>query len=159
VTIRPANADEVPVVVNILRRSFATVAERFSLTAENCPRSPAFYTAQRFREDYDKGMQYYLLEQSDEVCGCVAMEPAKPGVVYLGRLAVVPEHRSKGLGTALVRHALAEAKAAGATRVEIGTISEDTPLGEWYSRFGFVLTTTKKFDGFPFIVAFMAKEL
>ena len=34
-TIRPARAEEGPMVVDMLRRSFATVAKRFGLTTEN----------------------------------------------------------------------------------------------------------------------------
>ena len=158
-TIRPAHADDIQTVVSVLRRACATVAERFGLTPENCPKSPAFYTEDRVKDDLERGHRYYLLEDGAEVCGCVALEQARPDMCYLGRLAVPGEHRSRGFGQALVHHALAEAAKIGATRVEIGIISEDTRLKEWYGRFGFVQTGTKTFDHLPFVVAFMAKEL
>lgn len=158
-TIRSIRIDESQAAVDILRRSFATVAERFGLTMENCPRNMAFYTEQRFVEDINRGMQFYLLENDGQVYGCVALERAKSDMIYLGRLAVLPEHRSKGLGQALVHHIFAEAKQMGVKRVEIGVISEDTQLKDWYRQFGFVQTGTKAFDHLPFVVAFMAKEL
>ena len=158
-TIRPVRRDEGPVVVDLLRRSFATVAERFGLTIENCPKNMTFYTEQRFVEDVDRGMQYYLLEDGGQICGCVALEPAKPKTVYLGRLAVLPEHRSKGLGQALVRYLFTEAKQMGIRRVEIGIIEEDAQLKDWYRQFGFTPTGVKTFDHLPFVVGFMAKEL
>jgi predicted N-acetyltransferase YhbS len=158
-TIRPANAEDVSTVVSILRRACATVAERFGLTEENCPKSPAFYTRQRVEEDIARGVQYFLLEEDRQTCACVAMEQAKPGVVYLERLAVLPDRRGQGFGQALVHHVLAQAKAIDAARVEIGIISEDTGLKDWYGRFGFIETGTKTFDHLPFVVAFMAKEL
>jgi len=158
-TIRPIRNDEGPVVVDLLRRSFATVAERFDLTTENCPKHVAFYTEKRFAEDIDRGMRYYLLEEEGRLCGCVALEPAKPGVVYLGRLAVLPEHRSQGFGQALVRHVFDEAEQMGISRVEIGIIEADTNLKNWYRQFGFESTGAKTFDHLPFVVGFMAKEL
>jgi len=157
--IRPANADDIQTVVDVLRRACATVAERFGLTPENCPKNPAFYTEDRVQADLERGVRYYFLEEDTEVCGCVALEKAKPEVCYLERLAVLPESRSQGFGTALMHHALAEAAKIGATRVEIGIISEDTRLKDWYGRFGFVQTGTRAFDHLPFVVAFMAKEL
>jgi ribosomal protein S18 acetylase RimI-like enzyme len=158
-TIRPMDGDEVDMLADLLRRSFATTAERFGLTVESCPKSPAFYTSQRVAADLDRGATYSFLEEDGHVCGCVAVEHAKPGVVYLERLAVLPEHRSKGYGRALVRYALAEAKAGGAERVEIGIFAEDTQIKDWYRQFGFEQTGTKKFEHLPFVVAFMAVEL
>jgi N-acetylglutamate synthase-like GNAT family acetyltransferase len=158
-TIRPAHTDDVRTVVSLLRRACATVARRFGLTEENCPKSPAFYTEDRVKADLERGVQYYFLEEQGEVCGCVALEKARPDVGYLERLAVLPEHRSKGYGGALVRHVLTQAESMGLKRIGIGIIDEDAPLREWYRRFGFVLTGTKKFDHLPFTVAFMEKEL
>jgi len=158
-TIRPINAEDTQTLLDVIRRACATVAKRFALTPENCPRSPAFYTINRLEEDINRGIRYYLLEEDADVRGCVALEGAKPDVCYLERLAVLPKHRSKGLGTALVQHAFTEAGTLGAKRIEIGIIAEDTELKEWYRRFGFVLTGTKTFDHLPFVVAFMAKKL
>jgi len=146
-------------VVDLLRRSFATVAERFGLTMENCPKNVAFYTEERFAEDLERGMQYYLLEDDGQICGCIALERAKPEMAYLGRLAVLPEQRHKGLGRALVHHIFSEARRIGVRRVEIGIIEEDTRLKDWYRRLGFVPTGTKTFDHLPFVVGFLAIEL
>ena len=157
--VRVSAPQDAGVIVDVLHRSFGTVAERFGLTEENCPRHIAFYTEARLREDMDRGMQFYVLEDNSNICGCVALEPAKPGVGYLGRLAVLPPHRSKGFGRTLVRHALVQAGRIGIKRVEIGLISDDEQLKAWYKQFGFVQTTTREFEGFPFTVAFMTKEL
>ena len=158
-TIRNLDSNETGALVDVLRRSCATVAERFGLTQENCPRHIAFYTPERLKEDVDRGMRFYVWEDDGRICGCVALEPAKPGVCYLGRLAVLPEHRGRGHGQALVQHALEQAREIGVNRVEIGIISEDSRLKDWYGRFGFLQTGTKTFDHLPFVVAFMALEL
>jgi len=157
--IREAQASDIPLILDILVRSFAGVAQRFGLTPENCPKHLAFCTAERLEQDVARGLQFYLLEDNETACGCVAMEHPKPEVVYLERLAVLPEFRSKGFGRALVRHVLDQAKAVGVQRVEIGIIAEDVELKQWYERFGFAQTGTRTFEHLPFVVAFMAVQL
>ena len=158
-TIRSIRDNENTTVADVLRRSFVDVAQRFALTEGNCGKNPAFCTEERVIEERAKGAEFYLLEDGGQICGCVAMERPRPEVVYLERLGVVPEHRSKGFGRALVHHVFAEARAAGAGRVEIAIIAQDMPVKNWYRQFGFVETSTRKFDHLPFVVAFMAKEL
>lgn len=157
--IRPAQAVDVNTIVSVLQRAFATTAERFGLTRENCPSNPAFATPERVTEDITRGMQYYLLWANGHACGCVAMERPDAERVYLGRLGVVPERRSQGLGKALVEHVLGEAERIGVQRVELGLFAKDTPLQQWYGRLGFRPTGTKEFEHLPLLVAFMAKDL
>lgn len=157
--IKKASIADIPVLLGILRKSFADVAEKFNLTVENCPKNLAFCTEQRIKDDFDRGLNYYILEDDSQPRGCVALEKASSDVCYLERLAVLPEHRRKGFGRALVNHISDEAKKTGIRRVEIGIISEDTDLKDWYKKFGFVQKNTKRFDHLPFIVAFMFVEL
>ena len=159
VVIREASKNDVATLVGILRSSFAGVAERFSLTIENCPKNLAFCTEQRIEDDFERGLKFYILEQGGQPCGCVALEKASSEICYLERLAVPPGHRGKGFGTALVNHILQRARRMGMQRVEIGIISKQTDLKEWYRKFGFVEKNTKKFDHLPFIVAYMFAEL
>jgi N-acetylglutamate synthase-like GNAT family acetyltransferase len=156
--LQPVDGD-VDTAARILRRAFATVAKRFGLTKENCPRSPAFATRRRVREEMQRGVRYYLLEVAAEARGCVALEHARREVVYLERLGVLPEHGAKGYGKALVHHVLAQATSLGARRVEIGIIAADTHLKNWYGQFGFEETGTKTFDHLPFVVGFLARKL
>ncbi len=157
--IRQANEDDIGNLVNLLRSSFSDVAERFELTIENCPKNLAFCTKERIKSDFDRGLIYYILEKEDQPCGCVAIEKATPDVCYLERLAVLPRHRRKGYGKALVNHIFDQAGKNDAKKLEIGIIAEDKKLTNWYSKFGFVLKGTKKFEHLPFIVAFMSAEI
>ena len=102
--IRDAKKSDKEVLIALIRDSFRDVAEKFALTAENCPRFPAFNAKERVEGDFKKGLKYYILEKNNKVCGCVALEKAGPDLCYLGRLAVLPEHRNKGFGQALVNH-------------------------------------------------------
>jgi N-acetylglutamate synthase-like GNAT family acetyltransferase len=157
--VREANETDVGALVTLLRDSFRDVAERFGLTVANCPRNLAFCTEQRIKGDVERGLSYYILEQDDGPCGCVALEKASPDVCYLERLAVLPEHRRKGYGKILVEHIFDKAAGNGSQHVEIGIIAEDTRLRNWYGKFGFILKSTKTFDHLPFEVAFMSVEV
>jgi N-acetylglutamate synthase-like GNAT family acetyltransferase len=157
--IRDANEADVSILVTLLRESFRDVAERFGLTVDNCPKNLAFCTDQRIKGDIERGLSFYILEQDDRPCGCVALEKASPDVYYLERLAVLPEHRRQGYGEALVGQIFDQARRNGAERLEIGIIAEDTELRDWYGKFGFVPKSTKRFDHLPFVVAFMSAEL
>lgn len=157
--IRQANKADIDTLVTLLRSSFRDVAERFELTIENCPKNPAFCKNERVESDLDRGLRYYVLEKDSHPCGCVAIEKASPEVCYLERLAVLPQHRRKGYGKALVNHIFDQAAKNGVQKIEIGIISEDTNLKNWYKKFGFARKATKKFDHLPFIVAFMSAEI
>jgi N-acetylglutamate synthase-like GNAT family acetyltransferase len=157
--IRQANEADIGVLVTLIRNSFRDVAEKFNLTVENCPKSPAFYTEERLEEDFKKGLIYFILEQDGQAYGCVAFEKAGPDFCYLGRLAVLPEHRRNGYGKALINHIFEQARKIGVQRVEIGMIAKDRKLKNWYKKLGFTNKGTKKLDHLPFIVAFMYKEL
>lgn len=157
--IRDANEADIDTLVVLLRCSFSDVAERFGLTIENCPKFPAFNARKRIEGDFEKGLKFYILEENGRACGCIAFEKAGSEVCYLERLAVLPEHRNKGFGKALVKHLFDQVGKIGIRRVEIGTISKHTKLKKWYRQFGFVEKGTKKFDHLPFVVAFMSAEI
>ena len=157
--IREAEETDSKTLVSLLRDAFRDVAERFGITEENNPRSLAFCTNERIEDDFGKGVTYYILEKDGKPCGCVALERAKPDVCYLMRLAVLPEHRSKGYGKMLVQHIFERARKTGIRRVEIAMISKDRKLKNWYRKFGFIQKDTKKFDHLPFTVMFMYRQL
>ena len=157
--IRPAEAADVPILADLIRRAFQDVAERFNLNGGNCPKHPSNCTADWVDEAFQKGIRYYILESENTPVGCVALERASDELCYLERLAVLPRVRRQGFGRALVTHALDQAAQAGSRRVEIGIMAEHEELKSWYRRLGFNLTGTKNFAHLPFEVAFMAKEL
>ena len=157
--IRQASEKDISILLDILRKSFVGVAQRFNLTLENCPKNLAFCTEQRIKDDFARGLKYYILQESRQSCGCIALEKANSAVCYLERLAVLPECRRKGFGKALVNHIFDMAMEMQMQRIEIGIISEDIELKDWYGKFGFVHKSTRKFDHLPFIVAFMFVDL
>ena len=158
-TIREATADDIPVLAGLIRDAFRTVADRFGLTPENCPKHPSNCSDAWIAAALEQGVTYYVLNVDDHACGCAALELARPGVCYLERLAVLPQFRNRGHGGALAIHVLEQAQALGADRVEIGIIAEDTDLANWYQELGFRQTRTAEFDHLPFTVALMKRAL
>lgn len=157
--IRDATQEDVPVLAGLIRDSFLDVAERFSLTRENCPTHPSFCTEEWVDSALGKGNRFFIAEHEDAAYGCVALEVAGPEVCYLERLAVLPSHRRQGYGERLVEYIIEEARDVGARRLEIGIIAEQADLRDWYAKSGFAETGRKRFEHLPFEVLFMACEL
>lgn len=159
ISIREADAGEAPLLSGLIRDSFRDVAERFSLTPENCPKHPSNCDLEWIENDFARGVTYYILEHSGTPVGCVALEKASSDICYLERLAVLEENRRQGFGRALVDHVFVEAKALGTKQIGIGIIAADTELKLWYQKIGFTEEETKEFEHLPFLVTFMTYEL
>jgi len=73
---------------------------------------------------------WFLAESGDDLAGIVlARAPEnEPGVGWIRVLGVLPEHRQKGLGQALLRHTFAEFASRGFTAVGLGVDAEN-PTG------------------------------
>jgi ribosomal protein S18 acetylase RimI-like enzyme len=56
---------------------------------------------------------------------------------YLEELYVVPHLRGEGIGTALMEHAMDLARERGATRMDLGTSTDDTAARALYEKLGF----------------------
>ena len=154
-TIRAATFDDIPVLAAIIRSAYRTVADRFDLTAENCPKHPSNCTGAWIEADFSRGVSYFLLESSGRTEGCAALEKAGPDTCYLERLAVLPDSRRHGCGKMLVDFIFEQARALGCRKVGIGIIAEQEDLRQWYERIGFQAKGTKRFDHLPFTVLFM----
>jgi ribosomal protein S18 acetylase RimI-like enzyme len=158
-TIREAGISEIGVLSSIVRDSFRDVAGRFGLTPENCPKHPSNCTDDWIEKDFARGVSYYILEKNHAVIGCGALERVDPKLCYLERLAVLPQHRHRGYGRALVDHIMKQAILYGAKCMSIGIIADDVQLKQWYLDIGFVEGETKEFSHLPFLVTFMKCDL
>lgn len=155
VQIREAKRDDLPLLVRLVRESFRDVADRFGLTAENCPTHPSNVTEDQLALTMAKGVAHFILESDGEPAGCVALEPAAGDVCYLERLCVLPGFRRRGFGAALVEHVRDRARLMGLARVELAMIAEHDELRRWYERKGFLAMEMRRFEHLPFMVLFM----
>ena len=147
--------------VDVICRSFGTVADEFGFTQENAPRFTAFATTEErleaqlieahrlMRAFYDKGniVGYYsLVLQDNNEC-------------ELNNLCVIPAYRHKGIGEELLKNVFKVAKELKCNKINIGIVEENRVLRKWYESFGFIHIGTQKFDFFPFTCGYMEKNL
>jgi ribosomal protein S18 acetylase RimI-like enzyme len=153
--------DELSIAVNILRKSFGTVAAEFGLTEENCRSNPAFINEDLLKEQLKSEKTFFLLFHGDTPVGSVAIEksPDQPGVYYIERVAVIPEIRHKGFGKELMNYATSRIISMGGKKISIAIIDENRVLKSWYAGQGFIDTGIRKFGHLPFTVCFMHKLL
>lgn len=159
--IREIRKKEIQNCVEVICKSFMTVADEFGFTAENAPRFTAFATTEerlmyQLEEEqrlmcayYENGKivgYYSLLKQSEEEC-------------ELNNLCVLEEYRHKKIGEQLLEHAFAEAAKMGCSQVNIGIVEENLRLRKWYEAHGAVHIRTEKYDFFPFTCGYMKKKL
>jgi len=144
----------------LIRRSFATVAEDFGLTPDNCPTNPAFTTDSALVGRLDReNCHSFGLYLDDVMVGFTALMPAANGAMEITRLAVSPEMRHKGYGRILVDAAMNTSRCIGAKKVVIGIIDANTILKDWYSQYGFIETAKKEYPQLPFVVCEMEMGL
>jgi len=74
----------------------------------------------------------------------VAISEARIGLAVLWDIRVSPEHRTRGIGTALLQAAAAWAKARGCRILEAETQNVNVPACEFYARHGFVLRSARQ---------------
>ncbi len=122
IRIRNAEIQNAKLLANIIRASHMDVAEKFNLSLENCPKHPSNCAADWIEKDFERGVRYYIFEQSGIPKGCIALEHASADICYIERLSVLREYRSNGYGKKLVIHATDAAKDLGVKEIGIGTI-------------------------------------
>jgi len=64
--------------------------------------------------------------------------------IHINNIALRPEHRAQGLGTALMRHVLAEGIRLGAARATLEVRASNTGAIRLYERLGFRVAGTRK---------------
>jgi ribosomal protein S18 acetylase RimI-like enzyme len=83
----------------------------------------------------------------DEPAGCLLLAPLHTApsleVVYMG---VVPEHRGRGVGDALLRRALQQCREHGARLLTLAVDGRNAPAKRLYERFG--LKTVARRDAY-----------
>ena len=159
--IREAGREDIPACVDIIRRSFLTVAEEYGITEENAPRFTAFAVTEDrlFRQLDTEHRPMFIYERDGVPCGYYSLSMLGNGECELNNLAVLPQYRHRGIGKRLLAHAYGTARQQGCHTVHIGIVEENKPLRKWYEDSGAVHTGTKRFDFFPFTCGYMTKKV
>ena len=158
--IIPITATEsLPAYLEVIHRSFKTVADEFGLTPENCPKHTSFMPIYFLTTQMEWGWHMLGMVQDGNAIGYMSLSKEGDSVYELHNLAVLPEFRHQGFGKAMLDFAKETVKNLGGNTIKIGIIEESTVLKEWYIANGFVHTGTKKYDHLPFTSGYLECHL
>ena len=148
-----------PICLQIIHKSFSTVAKDFILTKENCPGHTAFMALEKLQNSFESGNRMFLYYLNSIPVGFFSLKQIDGEMWELDHLAVLPEYRHRGIGKELLEFAEKTVKEQNGKVIKIGIIEENTTLKNWYIENGFVHTGTKRFEHLPFTVGFMEKAI
>lgn len=159
--IRKVGQEDIEKCVEVIRKSFGTVAEEFGFTVDNAPRFTAFATTEDRINWHLNGEHrpMYAYWENDAIIGYYSLLVQDNKECELNNVCVLPEYRHKGVGEELLKHAFAIANELGCTKMNIGIVEENEVLKKWYASYGFVHTGTQKFDFFPFTCGYMERRI
>lgn len=159
--IRETERKDIPICVELIKKSFMTVADEFGFTEENASRFTAFATTEeRLLWHLDgEHRPMFVFEENGVMCGYYSLLIGENGECELNNLAVLPEYRHKGIGKQLLVHSVDVARDYNCFIMNIGIVEENKQLRKWYEDNGFVHIRTETFDFFPFTCGYMKKEL
>lgn len=141
--IRKAETSDITPLASIISKAFEDEAWRAGINAQSNPAHPSNCSPERLLQEMNRGISFYILEDEGRPCGCVGLETISDEVCRLDKLAVLPSEQHRGLGSALVRHALSEARQMKLFRVQISISAEDRHLHDWLEKLGFEDTPQK----------------
>lgn len=149
--VRPAEPDDAPAIERVARDAWWETYPGI-LDAEVVESTLAeVYDPDFLREamaDHD-GLLYLVAEQDGEVVGFASAQQTWADEVEIHTLYVDPDHRQRGVGTALLEAVDESAAAAGVDRLRAGVLSGNHVGRAFAETHGFerVETRTAAFDG------------
>lgn len=145
--------------LEVINKSFATVASDFNLSKQNCPRHPSFMKIDILENRFLEGYKMFGLYEQEKLIGYVSISVDQDNNAELHNLAVLPEYRNNGFGKRLLDYCEAKANKMRCNKIKIDIIDENAILKNWYIKNGFVNLFTKKIEPLPFAVCFMEKHV
>lgn len=175
--IRNIKKEELSLCLDLIHRSFKTVAEQFGFTRDNCPGHNSFMPLEKLERFWDWGFKMYGLfeeaseeEDKDSNVGVAQLNYEdntgekligyfslshhleRENVIVLHNLCVAPESRGKGYGNLLLDAAKEEAVKLGGKILFLDFIDMHTELKNWYLSKGFVYKGKDSYPNLPFEV-------
>jgi GNAT superfamily N-acetyltransferase len=139
--IRPATDADVPALVTLIHSAYRGDSSRQGWTHEADLLDGNRIDENMVRADLaDPANTIWVTEDADGLLGCCTVTDRGHGTAYFGAFAVRPAAQGRGTGDALLAHAEAAARAAGARVMEMTVIARRTDLIAWYLRRGYAPT-------------------
>lgn len=153
--------EQLSVCLEIIQKSFWTVAVDFGITRENCPSHTAFITLGKLKSQFDENRLMFIMRYDEKPVGYFSLcKSGESNTVFeLNNLSVLPEYRHMGFGGMMIDKAKKTVKNLGGEKINIGIIEENERLKNWYKKKGFVHMGTKKFPHLPFTTGFMTNDI
>ncbi|MBR4728062.1 MAG: GNAT family N-acetyltransferase [Clostridia bacterium] len=148
-----------PVCLNMIHKSFATVADEFHLTKETCPGYTAFMALDKLQKSFESSNRMFLYYSDSIPVGFFLLKQLDGETWELDHLAVLPEYRHRGIGKELLNYAEKTVREQNGKLLKIGIMEENVRLKQWYLKNGFASTGTRRFEHLPFAVGFMEKDV
>ena len=155
IKIKEVKKEKLSKALEVIHKSFKTVADEFGLTKENCPKHTSFLSLSYLETQLKWGWNMYGLYTGEDIVGYMSLSKENDDTYELHNLAVLPEYRHKGLGKKMLDFAKEQVTALGGTTVKIGIIEESTILKNWYISNDFKPISTKKFEHLPFTSGYL----
>lgn len=159
--IRAIEKQDIKNCVYVIIRSFTTVAEQFGITKSNSPRYVAFsISTNKLLKEFESGKPMFACFDGDNtIVGYYSLALTNDRECELNNLCILPEYRHLGIGGQLLLHAISQAQQLNLRTIKLSIIEENVRLKHWYESFGFIETSTYKFDFFPFTCGYMEKYI
>ena len=139
--VREAHSDEANLLHDILVRAFSEHEGHL-----DPPSGVHSETIASVRNKVNEGGAL-ICETGGDVAGCVFYAP-KAGYLYVGRLAVVPEYRRRGIGDLLLRASEGRAAEFGLCHVRLGVRLALAKLRAYYEARGYVPIAFRSHAGY-----------
>ena len=146
--LAPAQPEEMTAVAALVNSAYRGESSRQGWTTETDYIGGQRTDPETLRADLAANPDACLLVLRDApggpLLGCVWLEPAEPGVWYLGMLTVRPDLQDRQLGRSLLAEAEAAAATLGAQHIRMTVVSIRDTLIAWYERRGYALTGERR---------------
>ena len=91
--IKQLTYSDLPLAAEVIHTSFATVAKKFDLTEQNCPKHTSFIKLEKLQKHFNQGTMMYGYYNDIHLVGYVSLSEEEGGAFQLCNLAVLPEYR------------------------------------------------------------------
>jgi len=151
--IKPMTSESFHEYANVVRHSFATVAEEFGYT--DSPEFTTNITNELLAEKTINGYYPFGACVDGELVGFVSIIDKGDRAYEMAKLTVLPEFRHLGYGKALLDFCKQKVRELGGRKIIINLMEDDMRLKNWYLANGFVHKSVTMYAHIPFLIGCM----